>query len=404
MVDLFRGRKWDLVGHRNIWFAISLAVILTGMYFWYSRGLNYGIDFTGGGLVKYELAERVTPGEETETLAVARAAIKEVGVEARLQIAREPGGKDQLLVRTRVPVVAEERAGEILDEQRSKILGALEGALPGIQELGSELVTPVVSKELMRKAVWAVAWGCVFILFWIRLRYFDFKWAGSALLALVHDMLVLVGVFAITQREINSPFVAAALTVVGYSVHDTIVLFDRIRENLRLRKGDTFAETANISLLETMARSVNTVVTVLFVLIAVYVLGGVSLRDFTFALLVGVTAGGYSSIFNAAQMLVVLKNREERAIERRRSADGRPGRAAAPRRAAASARGSRTRAVSRVPVETPNEAAVGDAAAGGEAVAEGATPAEADAGSTPQPGARTTRKKPKAGRKRKRRF
>ena len=404
MVDLFRGRKWDLVGHRNIWFAISLAVILTGMYFWYSRGLNYGIDFTGGGLVKYELAERVTPGQETETLAAARAAIEEVGVEARLQIAREPGGKDQLLVRTRVPVVAEERAGEILDEQRSKILGALEGALPGIQELGSELVTPVVSKELMRKAVWAVAWGCVFILFWIRLRYFDFKWAGSALLALVHDMLVLVGVFAITQREINSPFVAAALTVVGYSVHDTIVLFDRIRENLRLRKGDTFSETANISLLETMARSVNTVVTVLFVLIAVYVLGGVSLRDFTFALLVGVTAGGYSSIFNAAQMLVVLKNREERATERRRSADGRPGRAAAPRRAAASARGSRTRAVSRVPAETPNEAAVGDAAAGGEAVAEGATPAEADAGSTPQPGARTTRKKPKAGRKRKRRF
>jgi preprotein translocase subunit SecF len=404
VVDLFRGRKWDLVGHRNIWFAISLAVILTGMYFWYTRGLNYGIDFTGGGLVKYELAERVTPGEETETLAVARAAIEEVGVEARLQIAREPGGKDQLLVRTRVPVVAEERAGEILDEQRSKILGALEGALPGIQELGSELVTPVVSKELMRKAVWAVAWGCVFILFWIRLRYFDFKWAGSALLALVHDMLVLVGVFAITQREINSPFVAAALTVVGYSVHDTIVLFDRIRENLRLRKGDTFAETANISLLETMARSVNTVVTVLFVLIAVYVLGGVSLRDFTFALLVGVTAGGYSSIFNAAQMLVVLKNREERATERRRSADGRPGRAAAPRRAAASARGSRTRAVPRVPAETPNEAAVGDAAAGGEAVAEGATPAEADAGSTPQPGARTTRKKPRAGRKRKRRF
>ena len=405
MVDLFRGRKWDLVGHRNVWFAISLTVILTGMYFWYARGLNYGIDFTGGGLVTYGLAERVTPGEETETLALARAAIDKVGVEARLQIAREPGRNEQLLVRTRVPTTEEEKAGEILEEQRGKMLGALEGALPGIQELGSELVTPVVSRELMKKALWAVAWGCVFILAWIRLRYFDFKWAGSALLALVHDVLVLLGAFAITQREVNSPFVAAALTVVGYSVHDTIVIFDRIRENLRLRKGDTFAETANISLLETMARSVNTVVTVLFVLVAVYVLGGVSLRNFTFALLVGITAGGYSSIFNAAQMLVVLKNREERAIERRRSAEGRPGRAAGPRRAAAvSARGARTRAVSRVPAQTPNEAAVGGEAAEGGAAAGGATPAEADAGSTPEPGARTTRKKPKAGRKRKRRF
>jgi preprotein translocase subunit SecF len=405
VVDLFRGRKWDLVGHRNIWFAISLAVILTGMYFWYTRGLNYGIDFTGGGLVKYELAERVPPGEETATLAVARAAIQEVGVDARLQIAREAGGKDQLLVRTRVPAVEEERAGEILDAQRSEILKALSGALPGIQELGSELVTPVVSKELMKKAIWAVAWGCVFILFWIRVRYFDFKWAGSALLALVHDVLVLVGVFAITQREINSPFVAAALTVVGYSVHDTIVLFDRIRENLRLRKGDSFGETANISLLETMARSVNTVVTVLFVLIAVYVLGGASLRDFTFALLVGVTAGGYSSIFNAAQVLVVLKNREERAIARRRAGEGRPARArAAERAAAAPPRRERARVVPRAPAEMPREAAVGEEAGEGEAAAEAAPRAEAEASPKRQRRARAERKKLKAGRKRKRRF
>ncbi len=401
MVDLFRGRKWDLVGRRNLWFAISLAVVVVGMVFWYMQGLNFGIDFTGGGLVTYELAERVAPGQETETLAVARAAIRKVEVDARLQIARAPGGKDQLLVRTRVPAAEEEKAGEILDKQRSSILAALEGALPGVQELGSELVTPVVSKELMRKAIWAVAWGCLFILFWIRVRYFDFKWAGSALLALVHDVLVLVGVFAITQREINSPFVAAALTVVGYSVHDTIVIFDRIRENLRLRKGDTFAETANISLLETMARSVNTVLTVLFVLIAVYVLGGASLRDFTFALLVGITAGGYSSIFNAAQMLVVLKNREERAIARRRG-EGRPARArAAQRAAAAPPRRERPRVVPRAPAEAPTEAADEEEGAEAEAPAEAA-----DAAGTPKRPRRErgTRKKLKAGRKRKRRF
>ena len=112
------------------------------------------------------------------------------------------------------------------------------------------MVSPVVSTELIRNAVYAVLWGCIFILAWIRIRYFDFKWAFSGVVALAHDVLVLLGVFAIFHKfEINSPFVAAALTVVGFSVHDTIIIFDRIRENLKLRKGSSFAETANISLL-----------------------------------------------------------------------------------------------------------------------------------------------------------
>jgi len=334
VVDLFRGRRWDLVGPRKVWFAISLVVIVTGVVFWVVRGLNYGIDFTGGGLVAYRLSEAVPAGREIETLSAARRAIEGAGIDARLQLAGTAARRDQLLVRTRIvrgPGVSE---SDVLDEQREQLLRALSGAFPGIEEVESQLVTPVVSQELVRNAIWAVAWGCVFILLWIRLRYFDFKWAGSAVAALVHDVLVLVGAFAITQREINSPFVAAALTVVGYSVHDTIVLFDRIRENMRLRKGDTFAETANISLLETMARSINTLFTVLLVLVAVYLLGGASLRDFTFALIVGMTAGGYSSIFTASQLLVVLKEREERGLVRRRALAGRPAREPAGGRAA----------------------------------------------------------------------
>ncbi len=214
----------------------------------------------------------------------------------------------------------------------------------------------------------------------------------------MHDVLILLGVFAITQREINSPFVAAALTVVGYSVHDTIVLFDRIRENLRLRKGDTFGETANISLLETMARSVNTVLTVLFVLIAVYAWGGASLQNFTFALLVGMTAGGYSSIFNAAQILVVLKNREAREVARQRAAAGRPARAAAQRKTPAQREPARTGASES---ETP-------APAQPTALAPEASSAPAKAPAAParqrQRTPRSTRRKLKAGRKRKKRF
>ncbi len=406
MVDLFRERKWDLVGYHKLWFAISLAVILTGAYHWSSRGLNYGIDFTGGGLVKYQLAKPVAPGEESETLAKAREAIEQAGVNARLQISGTATRKDQLLVRTRLAVAADE-ASDVLDEQKSRMLNSLAAVLPGIEEVESELVTPVVSKELIKKAVWAVAWGCLFILFWIRIRYFDFKWAGAALVALVHDVLILIGVFAITQREINSPFVAAALTVVGYSVHDTIVLFDRIRENLRLRKGNTFAETANISLLETMARSVNTVFTVLLVLMALYVLGGASLRNFTFALLVGMTAGGYSSIFTAAQVLVLLKKREERAVARRRATAGRPARAAQGRRAPA----AQPRAVRPGPTEQGQEPSAGMPSPerpGEERPAAEVEASAAAAAATPdqkrERRPRDARRKLKAGRKRKKRF
>jgi len=273
---------------------------------------------------------------------------------------------------------------------------ALEKAFPGMAKVAGEMVSPVVSKELIRNAMLAVAWGCIFILIWIRIRYFDFNWAGSALVALVHDVLVLIGVFAITQKEINSPFVAAALTVVGYSVHDTIVIFDRIRENLRLRKGSTFAETANISLLETMARSVNTVLTVLLVLIAVYLLGGVSLRSFTFALIVGMVAGGYSSIFNAAQLLVVLKNREERKLAGKR-AGGRAVREMAER---AGPVRQRVRVAPKPLAQEPAERETAEATA-----EEGEPAGEAPAAGRSQERApRSERKKLKAGRKRKRRF
>jgi preprotein translocase subunit SecF len=400
VVDLFSGRKWDLVGYRNLWFAISLALILTGIVFWRARGLNYGIDFTGGGLITYQLQEPIRTGKEPETLARARDAIAKTGVDVRLQIAGTAARKDQLLVRTRVVPQEGKSDSNVLDEQQARILGALTQAFPGIANVASEMVTPVVSRELIRNAIYAVAWGCVFILVWIRLRYFDFKWAGSALVALVHDVLVLVGVFAMTQKEINSPFVAAALTVVGYSVHDTIVIFDRIRENLRLRKGATFGETANISLLETMARSVNTVLTVLFVLVAVYLLGGVSLRNFTFALIVGMIAGGYSSIFTASQLLVVLKSREERSIARSREAAGRPARRAAGAAARAQVSEPTRR---RAPAEVARPEAAAQAASRAERSEEPETEAAADAARGAE-APRAARKKLKAGRKRKRRF
>jgi preprotein translocase subunit SecF len=403
VVDLFRERKWDLVGYRWLWFAISLVVIATGVVFWVTRGLNYGIDFTGGGLVTYQFTQDIEPGQQTDTLATARQAIDAAGVNAQLQLAGAAGHTNQLLVRTRVEPEPNKDSDQILTEQRNKMLPELRAAFPDIEEVAGEMVSPVVSEELIKNAIYAVAWGCIFILFWIRIRYFDFKWAGSALIALLHDVLVLLGAFAITQKEINSPFVAAALTVVGYSVHDTIVLFDRIRENLRLRKGATFAETANISLLETMARSVNTVLTVLLVLVAVYLLGGASLQTFTFALIVGMIAGGYSSIFTAAQILVVMKNREEKKVAAQRVG----GRAARTRED----RAAPVRRTRRVVQETPPapERAPAAAQEAPETAVSGEEPERAPQAGTPSQSresraSRAERRKLKATRKRKRRF
>ena len=398
MVDLFRGRKWDLVHLRNLWFAISLLIILPGMAFWITRGLNYGIDFTGGGLITYKLARTLSLGHEAAALEKARAAVEETGVEVRVQVAGTAAGRDQLLIRTRVLAEPGKSPDQVLTEQQNKIDAAVEGAFPGIKRVATDMVTAVVSKDLLRNAVWSLVAGMGFILLWVWVRYHGWQWGGTALVALTHDLLVLIGVFAMTAREVNSPFVAAALTVVGFSVHDTIIIYDRIRENLRLRKGSTFSETVNISLLETLARSVNTVLTVELVLLAVYLLGGASLRDFTFAMIVGVTVGAYSSIFNASQLMVVLKNREERTLAARRALAGRPTAATA---RAATARGARP-AARRIPQAAPRPAAAAESSA-----AEGEselTEAPASVGEEGAGGLRDGKRKLKATRKRKKRF
>jgi preprotein translocase subunit SecF len=396
--DFFRGRKWDLVGLRNLWFAISLLIIIPGVVAYFGKGLNKGIDFTGGGLVTYQLREPVRSGQEADTLARARGAVTPTKVEAQFQLAGTAGRVDQLLVRTRIVAAPGQDSDSVLSEQKGKLLPALERAFPGIEEVAGEMVSPVVSQELITRAIWAVALGCIFIVVWIRLRYPSIQWSACALIALAHDVLVLVGVFALTQKEVNSPFVAAALTVVGYSVHDTIVIFDRIRENLRLRKGVTFADTANISLLETMPRSINTVLTTELVLIALYLLGGASLRDFTFAMIIGITVGAYSSIFNAAQLLVVMKNREERSIAARRTA-GRPVREMPER--AGTARRPRPLSPRALEQRRAPAAAVAEEEADA-TIEEAEAPPEVAAAQDRM--SRSARRKLKAGRKRRRRF
>ncbi|UCH35184.1 MAG: protein translocase subunit SecF [Armatimonadota bacterium] len=317
MVELFRGRKWDLVGRRNYWFALSFVIIATGLYFLitnrinYGQALNYGIDFIPGGQLSFRVEQSFTQQEIAPALAGIRRDAEALGITAEIQIAGSPvGPKNEILMRTKTATTESAAMNDEIQDQAHRMLAALEKRYPGAELMSTEMVGPVISRELIAKAIWAVTIGLALVLLWIVIRY-DFKFAVCAIAALVHDVLVLLGAFAILHREINSPFVAVVLTVVGYSVHDTVVIFDRIRENLRLRKGATFAETTNISLLETMARSVNTVLTVLFTVVALYFLGGTTLRDFALGLIIGMVAGTYSSIFNASQLLVWWKQREE---------------------------------------------------------------------------------------------
>jgi preprotein translocase subunit SecF len=388
VVDLFRTRHWDLIKWRNLWFALSLAIIIPGFIALVTRGLNLGIDFTGGGLITYVLPQPARASQLIGADDLAERIKKTTGVEVRVQLAGVSGRVDQILVRTRVQQV--EHDERVIAQQEGRITQVMKEQFPGIRRGSLETVSPVVSEDLIWNAIWSVLIGCGFILLWIRIRYFDFKWAFSAVVALAHDVLVLLGVFALMQKEVNSPFVAAALTVVGFSVHDSIIIFDRIRENVKLRKGSNFHETANISLLETLARSVNTVLTVEFVLLAIYFFGGTTLRDFTFAMIVGVTVGAYSSIFNASQLLVVLKEREERKLAARRAVQSARAPQARPRPSQAAAPRMQSRPAA--PATPPTQAL--EAAGETNGATETTSPARVQ----------TARKKLKASGKRKRRF
>jgi preprotein translocase subunit SecF len=304
-------RTIDLVGPRKVWYALSLAVILPGLFFgfhrWSTSGefLNRGIDFTGGALTQFQFERPFgsSADERVKIIEDARKLAQEQGVRARVEVE----GDNFLTVDT--PLSEEENlsfSGRLKTALDDGSLGQKYGISTVVKQ---ESVGPVIGAELKKKAIYALIVGIALIIMYLSYRY-DFKFAVCAIIALIHDVLVMVGAMAMTGMVVNSEFVAALLTMVGFSVHDTVVIFDRIRENSRLRKMEAFDRVVNGSLLQTMARSVNTVLTVLFMVVLLFLTGGASIHSFAFALLVGITSGAYSSIFNASQILVSWKGRE----------------------------------------------------------------------------------------------
>lgn len=319
----FRRKQIDLVGKMKLWFGISLALIVVGLASWALFGLNLGIDFKGGGQFQYRIPHSLRPqsGQEVALLDKARAALETQGIKTLPQIA----GGDTLVVKTDAKGQSE------LTTQEARVRRAVttlfaggktqDGQPTSLTPLGQQFVGPVIGDELKRNAITGVLLGVALIALWIYIRY-NFagdgtRYAVAGVVALVHDVLVLVGMFALIGRidrrvEIDGAFIAALLTVVGYSINDSVVIFDRLRENLRLRRKEPFEKVVNDSLLETMSRSINTGLTVLIMLFVLLLLGGESIYNFVLAMLVGIASGLYSSIFNASMVLVAWHRWDEK--------------------------------------------------------------------------------------------
>jgi preprotein translocase subunit SecF len=277
------------VGRRRWGYALSVLIILPGLAALVAQGvagrgaLNWGIDFTGGNFFQLALQRPFTVGEVravVDRFATGQSIIQKSGQEVLIRTRPlEPGRRQALLAALR------ERFGEVTI-------------------LREDEVGPKIGRELRTVAIVGVAVGLALQVLYISLRFKSLRYAVAADIALLHDLLVVVGVFALTRKEVNSSFVAVLLTVVGYSINDTVVLFDRIRENLAQRTREPFDRLVNRSILEALARSLNTALTTILAIAAVYVFGGSTIRDFAFGLMIGILTGAYSSIFNASPILV----------------------------------------------------------------------------------------------------
>lgn len=292
-------RTLDIVGRRNWYFLLSLAIILPGIVSMIVFGFRLGIDFAGG----YQLS--LVFHQPVQATAV-QTEMDRFNVEATVQQA----GSDSVLITTKPVGTA----------QQTAIYNDLQKFGGGIDSNRSSLstVSPLIARELVVGAGLLVAVASILIVAYLSFR-FNVKFAVCAILALLHDVFVLTGVFSILGAalhlaigEVNTLFVTATLTVIGFSVHDTIVIFDRIRENTKLANRLTFEQNVNLSIIQSLSRSLNTSMTVVFVLLALLLISPPNIKGFTLALLVGIISGTYSSIFNASPLLVVWRRLDPR--------------------------------------------------------------------------------------------
>jgi preprotein translocase subunit SecF len=285
-----------IIEKTKLWFAISALIIIVGFGAMAVNGLQYGLDFAGGTIVRVDMQKEFNKEE-------ADAIVMKYAPDAQTNIAMVEGKTTPEL---------EIKAKDITGETIATMFGELKTkySLKDADLISQETIGASIGSELKQKAIIALAIAIIGMLIYIGIR-FEFNFGIAALLSLVHDVLVVLGFYALFKLPINSAFVAAMLTIIGYSINDTIVVFDRIRENQKYMRRSDPAALANASMTQTMARSINTGMAVIITLIAVYYYVP-TVREFTIPLLVGIISGTYSSIFIATPFWVIFKNRAKR--------------------------------------------------------------------------------------------
>lgn len=276
-------KLFPFVQKKKIWYAISLIIIIAGIISLCVQGINAGIDFTGGNLYQVQFSQSVNSND------IAGVVNEYVDVTPSIQ---ETGDNEYTI-----------RINDIGEEKSAELLAALEAELGTIDVVRNDRIGPVIGAELLSNAKWALIIAFALMLIYITVR-FRFQYALAAIIPLLHDVLVTVAFVSILQIEVDSAFVAALLTILGYSINATIVIFDRVRENIGYGIRGSFGDVVNLSINQTLGRSINTVVAVLLLIISLFLFGGDTTKEFVLTLFIGVVAGGYSSVFIAGPMLV----------------------------------------------------------------------------------------------------
>lgn len=289
--------RFDILKRSKLWFAISLLVIIPGIFCMFTKGFNFGIDFTGGTIIEMEFQQEVTLPQVRDVLREYN--LDNATIQLSGDVSNVEASKDVMI-----------RTMDLEENDRKAVMASLKDEIGDYNVLREEKVGATIGGELITDALMATVISWILIILYVSYR-FEWRFGVAAILTLIHDVLIVLSVFSFMQKQVDSSFVAAILTIIGYSINDTIVIFDRIRENQRLhfKRGGDLNELANRSIYQTLTRSLYTVFTVLFTTFALYFFGGDTTKDFSFALLIGFFSGSYSSIFVASPLWVVLKNR-----------------------------------------------------------------------------------------------
>ena len=273
----------NIVKARKYFYFLSLFIIIIGLLSFGVKGLNYGIDFTGGTLIEMKFKQAVN-------IADVRSVLEDVGISRDSRV--QEGEGNVIIMRTKE--LSQAKSGELLKSMEEKI--------GSYTLLRNQSVGPTIGKELRYNALLSVIIAFVLMVVYITIR-FEFLSGLAAVAALIHDVLVTVGLVSLLGLEVDGAFIAALLTIVGYSINNTIIVFDRVRENMgKKKKGESLDEIIHRSIMQTLTRSINTSLTVVFVLAALILFGGYTIRSFILILLIGVVAGCYSSVLLASPL------------------------------------------------------------------------------------------------------